>query len=235
MSIFFRRASNKIGYSVSKKRHSGKIFVILLIFIFAFILYIYNFVFIPILSKLGSARASQVGQYVVNQAISEVMDSDGKIVLISAEKDNNGKITSINPDIARINRLKSEIAITVSERLNDTTNSKIKVPMGNLSGISFFSNKGPKITFNLVPYGKTNVDFATSFSEAGINQTRHRVDVKVELNIALLLSNKAISSVKVETTVPISETIIVGDVPESYIKLETEEDEVKDTILNVLD
>lgn len=235
MSIFFRRASNKIGYSVSKKRKRGKIFVALLIFVLAFIVYIYNFVFIPMLSQLGNARASQVGQYVVNQAISEVMDSDEKTALISVQKDNNGKITAVNPDIARMNRLKSEIAITVSEMLNETTNSKIKVPVGNLSGISFFSNKGPKITFNLVPYGKTNVDFATSFSEAGINQTRHRVDVKASLNVALLLSNKAISSVKVETTVPISETIIVGDVPESYTNLETKEDEVRDTALNILD
>lgn len=236
-NAFFRRASNKIGYQMDNKNTGSKLILIIFIVILILVAYTYNFIFVPILSQLGNARASQVGQYVVNQAINEVISNNDKAKtnLITTEKDNDGKITAVSPDVSLMNSLKSEIAITVSRKINETTNSKIKVPIGNISGISLLSNVGPKITFNLVPYGRTDVDFVTTFSEAGINQTRHRVDVKVVLNVALLLANKAISSTKIETTVPISETIIVGDVPSSYTNLETKEGEVREDALNIVD
>lgn len=237
MNVFFRRTSNRIGYRMNKKKAGGKFIFIIFITAVVLIAYTYNFVFVPMLSQLGNARASQVGQYVVNQAINEVIDNNdkAKTSLITTEKDNDGKITAVSPDVTLMNNLKSEIAITVSRKINETTNSKIRVPLGNISGISILSNVGPRVTFNLVPYGKTDVDFVTTFTEAGINQTRHRVDVKVVLNVALLLANKAISSTKIETTVPISETIIVGDVPSSYTNLETKEEDVRDTVLNTLE
>ena len=235
MSVFFRRASNRIGYSMDNKNAGNKLIWVIILIILILVVYTYNFIFVPILSKLGNARASQVGQYVINQAINEVIDSNEKINLITIEKDNEGRITAVNPDVTLMNSLKSEIAITVSRKLNETTNSKLKIPIGNISGISLLSNIGPKISFNLVPYGKTDVDFLTTFSEAGINQTRHRVDIKVVLNVALLLSNKAISSTKIETTVPISETIIVGDVPSSYTNLETKEADIRDTALDIIE
>ena len=235
MNVFFRRASNRIGYSMDRKNSGGKLIWVVFLIILILVIYTYNFIFVPILSKLGNARASQVGQYVINQAINEIIDSNEKINLITIEKDNEGRITAVNPDVTLMNKLKSEIAITVSRKLNETTNSKLKIPIGNISGISLLSNIGPKISFNLVPYGKTDVDFLTTFCEAGINQTRHRVDIKVVLNVALMLSNKAISMAKIETTVPISETIIVGDVPSSYTNLETKEEDVRDTVLNAID
>jgi len=235
MNVFLRRASNRIGYSIDNKKTGNKFILIIFIIVLILVIYTYNFIFVPILSQLGNARASQVGQYVINQAINEIIDSNKKINLVTIEKDNEGKITAVNPDVALMNSLKSEIAITVSRKLNETTNSKLRIPLGNISGISLLSNVGPKISFNLVPYGKTDVDFLTTFSEAGINQTRHRVDVKVVLNVALLLANKAISSTKIETTVPISETIIVGDVPSSYTNLETKEGDVRDTALDIIE
>ena len=236
-NAFFRRASGRIGYKMKSKKTGGKLFFGFFCTLLLAVAYTYNFVFLPVISQLGIARASQLGQYVVNQAINEVIDGNEKTKssLLMIEKDNEGKITAVSPDIALMNTLKSEIAITVSRKINETTNSKVRVPLGNITGITLLSNIGPRIVFNLVPYGKTDVDFETTFTEAGINQTRHRVDVKVNLNVALLLANRQISSIKIETAVPISETIIVGDVPSSYTNLETKEDEVRDDVLNILE
>lgn len=236
-NVFFRRASSRIGYEMKEKKAGNKLIIVIFFLLVCLVVYTYNFVFIPIVSQLGSAKASQVGQYVVNEAVNEVISNNENVKtgFMVMEKDSEGKITAVTPDVSLMNTLKSEIAITVSRKINETTNSKIKVPLGNISGISLLSNVGPKITFNLIPYGKTEVDFETTFKEAGINQTRHRVDVKVNLNVALLLSSRAISSSKIETTVPVSETIIVGDVPTSYTNLETDEERIRDDITNLLD
>lgn len=236
-NAFFRRTSGRIGYKLKMFKTGGKFLLFIFFLTVGFMLYTYYFVFLPVISQLGSARASQLGQYVVNQAVNEVLSEreGSERTLLNMEKDNDGKITAVSPNVTLMNNLKSEIAITISRKINETTNSKLKIPLGNITGISLLSNIGPKIPFNLVPYGKTDVDFETTFAQAGINQTRHRVDVKVNLNVALLLTNRQISSMKIETTVPISETIIVGDVPDSYTNLETKEDEVRDDVLNILD
>jgi hypothetical protein len=54
------------------------------------------------------------------------------------------------------------------------------------------------------------------FDQAGINQTRHLVyfNVDSKIKIAVPFINEEI---KVSTTVPIAETIIVGEVPDTYV------------------
>ena len=236
-NTFLRRASNKIGYKMTERKTGIKAIFLFFLLLLVLLVYTYNFVFVPILSQLGSARASQVGQYVVNQAINEVIDKNGSMTgnLLKIEKDNDGKIAAVSPDMNVMNALKSEIAITISKKLNETANSKIKVPLGNITGITLLSNMGPRITFNMIPYGRTEVDFNTTFTEAGINQTRHHVDVKVNLSVSLLLASKAMSSVKIETSMPVSETIIVGDVPSSYTHLDTKEEQAREDVLNILE
>ena len=60
------------------------------------------------------------------------------------------------------------------------------------------------------------VDFFSEFKQAGINQTIHRIYVKVDTKVQVIIpfSNKF---VEIGSEVPIAETIIVGDVPDTYI------------------
>ena len=87
----------------------------------------------------------------------------------------------------------------------------------------------------MIPFGKIHVDFETRFMEAGINQTRHEINVTVALDVALLMSNRQTTTAKIETTVPVSETVIVGDVPDSYTNFITDEQHARDDAVNMLD
>jgi sporulation protein YunB len=194
-------------------------------------------VFKPILSQLSTSRASQLGQMVINDAVSEVMNSsdivEGK--MINIEKGNDGQIVAISPNLPIINSLKSQIALSVQNKLNSIDNSQIKIPIGNLTGLDFLSNIGPKISINLIPFGKTIVDFDSKFQEAGINQTRHQIFVTVSLNISLLMPNNQAIGTQIKTTVPMSETIIVGNVPTNYTNITSTPEKARDDLLNIIE
>jgi sporulation protein YunB len=86
------------------------------------------------------------------------------------------------------------------------------IPISNIFGSLVFANSGPRISVNIQPAGTVNVDFYTDFEEAGINQTRLKIYLIVKTDvqiIAPLASNK----IDVTTHIPVSETIIVSDVP----------------------
>ena len=136
-SIYFRRLSNKMSYR-AKTNKLGRTLIMILVFAGLFYsLFLYNGVFKPILSQLATSKASQIGQTVINDAVSEIMKSndilEGK--LINIEKGADGKITAVLPNLLIINRLKSEISILVQNKLNEIDNSKIGIPMGNVTGV----------------------------------------------------------------------------------------------------
>ena len=68
-----------------------------------------------------------------------------------------------------------------------------------------------------------NTDFSTEFENAGINQTRHRVYLKVSAQVRIVAPLSG-SAIEVQTVVPITEMIIVGDVPDTYINVERIDD-----------
>ena len=199
------------------------------------IMFLYNGNFKPVLAQLSVAKASSIGQLVINEAVEQIMKRDEVLEnkLIILEKDTNGQVCAVMPDLGVINKLKSDLAIIIQENLYNIDNSKIYIPLGNLTGFEILSNKGPKIPVNLIPLGKATVDFKSNFTKAGINQTRLQIAVTVALDVSLLLPNNSSTGTRVETTIPMSETIIVGNVPDSYTNIESSEAEIRDDLVNM--
>ncbi len=236
-NLNFRRISNKLSYKLRILNIGGKILLSAALIFIIFCLYSYNMNIKPVLYELGASRAASVGQNVINSAVETVFSKNDALGndILNIEKDSQGKITAVIPDLQEMNRLKAKIAMEINEQMKKTTNSKISIPIGSLTGVPYLSNLGPRITFNLIPYGKTHIDFKTSFTQAGINQTRHEISVNVQLTTALLIANKQTSSTKIETTVPVSETVVIGDVPQSYTNFLTDEEHHRDDAVNMLD
>ena len=236
-NLNLRRISNKLSYKLKILNIGGKILFLAILIFIIFCLYSYNMNIKPILYELGASRAASVGQNVVNTAVENVLSKNDALEndILNIEKDAQGKITAVIPDLKEMNRLKAKIAIEINEQMKKTTNSRISIPIGSLTGIPYLSNLGPRVSFNLIPYGKTQIDFKTSFTQAGINQTRHEVSVNVKLTTALLIANTQTASTKIETTVPVSETVVIGDVPQSYTNFVTDEEHHREDAVNMLD
>ena len=235
MPLYFRRMRSKMAYKAHKNYLFARIFSFVFIVFILLIAFLYNGNFKSVLSQISVSKASSIGQLVINEAVEQIMQRDEIVQnkLIILEKDSNGQVCAVTPDLGVINHLKSELAIIIQENMYNIDNSKVYIPMGNLTGVEFFSNQGPKIPINLIPLGRALVDFKSTFTKAGINQTRLQIAVTVVLDVTLLLPNNSSAGTRVETTVPLSETIIVGTVPESYTNIESTEEQLREDLVNM--
>ena len=71
--------------------------------------------------------------------------------------------------------------------------------------------------YNEEHYGSfiTEADIESSFKSGGINQTVHSVSMRVKTTVNIILPC-GLTSVSLETAVPVTETVIVGNVPDIF-------------------
>ena len=102
--------------------------------------------------------------------------------------------------------------------LKENNVQDIKIPIGQITKSKILSNLGPKINVSVLPIGAVDVNIGEAFEEAGINQTRHKVfiNIKTWMRVAVPLIS---SSIETSTQIPLTETIIVGNVPSAIINL----------------
>jgi sporulation protein YunB len=164
---------------------------------------------------VSSARDAVVMR--INAIVKDLMTSmalrgDSLVVL---ERDDRGSITAISTDVAAVNSLSAEIL----ERAVAPTGEQVitlKIPVGSLMGSALLLNRGPSVPVEVVMLSSSAVGFRSELSSAGINQTRHQILLDLTVQVSLLMPWRAVST-SVETEVLVSETVIVGDVPESYM------------------
>ena len=180
--------------------------------------------FMPIVVRLAQAEANYMVSAVINNAIAARL-SEGELEysdIIILEKDENGAVAAIMTNAAKVNRLKAEITADVIDAFAENVSAKIDIPIGNLTGIKLLSGKGPDIPVELVAAAQTNTEFVNRFSTAGINQTCHRIIVRVTAAIDMMLPGKTVAT-NISAEVAVAETVIIGDVPESYTFFEADE------------
>ena len=84
--------------------------------------------------------------------------------------------------------------------------------MGLIFGWDIVIGSEPSVPIYISLSGNVQSDFEGSFEEGGVNQTVHKLSMKVSADIKIIMPMGS-SSAKVETSVLIGETVIVGDVP----------------------
>ena len=171
----------------------------------------------PIISSLAEAKASQIATVVMNEAINKhVMENDIDYDdLVVLQKNTDGRITAVSTNVAMTNRLKSQLALDVQERIVAIDRSDVEVPLGSILGSDLFEGMGPRISVKLIPSGFVVVDFVDSFTSVGINQTKHEVAIEITVKMSMLLPSGS-KSVEVVTHVPVAQTVIVGEIPQAY-------------------
>lgn len=153
----------------------------------------------------------------VNSVIVESGYSYTDFADISRTED--GKISSILIKTEKVNVFKSEIVKKITLLLDDNDKMNVRLPLGSLLNKSIFSGTGPPVSVPLSPNGSLTVDFDSSFTDAGINQTKHDLGVKISVNLSVMAIGKD-DEFTVTETVPICSAIIVGSSPSGYTKIE---------------
>lgn len=135
--------------------------------------------------------------------------------MVTLEKSADGTISAVKTNVAAVNIL----AANVLERAVAQTAEnviEVGVPVGNLTGSTLLLGKGPTIPVEVVMLGSSVAAFRSELTSAGINQTRHQILLELHVDISLFMPWRTIGST-VDTEILVSETVIVGAVPRSYM------------------
>lgn len=172
-----------------------------------------------VIRDLAQTSVRNTTSDLANDAIARQIE-DGSIQydrIVYFEKDLNGRITALKTNIGEINRLKTDIINIVNSKILALDASDIGIPLGSLLLPEFFSGKGPVIPVHILAIRNSEASFSSNFSQAGINQTLHQLIMQVDVDAAILVLGET-SSFSVSSQVVIAETVIVGDVPNTFIQ-----------------
>lgn len=211
----------KYYYRLFGQVHIKKAFAFVVIFIGIFILMYYYFVnqVSPTIKTLCDTRAKAIALKATNEAVMERLNEIKYDNLIHVTTNEKGTITGLNADVIEMNKLSTKITTEIQKKLLNIDDAEIKIPIGRFLGLSVFSGYGPRIIVKAIPTGNVSVDFKTEFMSEGINQTRHRIYLEIKTSVRMVapfISNV----VPFETNMTVAETVIVGDIPNTYYNLE---------------
>ncbi len=137
--------------------------------------------------------------------------------IVYFEKDLDGRITALKTNMSEINRLKTDILNIINDEILALDTSDIGIPLGSLFLPEFLSGKGPAIPVHILSIRNSDATFSSQFSHAGINQTLHQLTMEVSVDVAVLVLGQT-SSFTVNSEVVVAETVIVGDVPNTFLQ-----------------
>lgn len=169
------------------------------------------------LDSLAVTRVSNMVGTVVTEAVSDAINS-GQIQynnLISLEKNASGGIAAMQSNMAEFNRLQSAITRDILARLGEVSDIDLTIPIGTLTGSALLAGRGPGFTVRMQTIGSCSARFENQFSHAGINQTTHSILLWVDVSMSILLPGFR-TGTQVSNSFSVAETIIVGEVPDSY-------------------
>ena len=174
----------------------------------------------PTILAVAKAYADQIAVRAIQDAINEkVAKSVEYKDLIFIRTDNRGRVVLMQANTIKINSLAADTTLEIQKSLAKLEGKVIPIPVGQVLKSQLLAAYGPKIHVTLVPMGTVKVKVIDDFQQAGINQTRHRIFLNVTGNVKIIIPLVS-DNVEVATQVPIAETIIVGEVPQTFLNVD---------------
>ena len=172
-----------------------------------------------VIEELAQTSVMNTTSDLTNDAIARQIEA-GTVAydrIVFFEKDLDGRITALKTNMSEVNRLKTDILNIINDEILSLDSSDIGIPLGSLFLPEIFSGKGPAIPVHILSIRNSDANFVSSFTQAGINQTLHRLNMKVSIDVAVLVLGQT-SSFTMSSEVVVAETIIVGDVPQTFLQ-----------------
>lgn len=172
-----------------------------------------------VIRDLAETQVKNTTSDLTNDAIAKQI-ADGVIQydrIVYFEKDLDGRITALKTNMSEVNRLKTDILNLINDEILALDTSDIGIPLGSLFLPELFSGKGPAIPVRILSIRNSDATFSSKFSQAGINQTLHQLTMIVSVDVAVLVLGQT-SSFTVNSEVVVAETVIVGEVPSTFLQ-----------------
>ena len=174
----------------------------------------------PVIRTMAVSKAtnlvSALSAAAVDNSLAELQMEYSSFVTV--EKAGDGSVTSLSGNVQACSRFRRQVVDRLINQLENIDPDELGIPLGTLTGRMLLSGLGPEIRVNLQTVGDVTAALESSFSEAGVNQTLHRITLELTVAIYLVIPGEIVP-VTVRERVPVAETVIVGQVPDTYVQL----------------
>ncbi len=185
----------------------------------AVLLLFFRFRYHDTIRNLAETQVRNSTSDLINDAIDKQIET-GDIQydrIVFFEKDLDGKITALKTNMSEVNRLKTNILNLINDEILALDTSDLGIPLGSLILTEVFSGRGPEIPVHIISIRNSDASFFSSFTEAGINQTLQKLTMDISVDVSILVLGKA-ENFTVSSQVVVAETIIVGQVPDTFFQ-----------------
>lgn len=172
----------------------------------------------PNLCALCESETKRYATQVLSNAVGEMLEAQSYCYgdFTQLVYDTDGNVAAVEMFSDQVNRLQSELLCAVQDRLEACRDAKFEIALGTATGVWLFAGHGPHITVCLLPIGNASVQLVSTLESAGVNQTCHTIHADVTTEICATIPFSKVTTT-VQFSYYLSETILVGDVPDSYL------------------
>lgn len=178
----------------------------------------------PTLKMLLDYKCRTAAERVISDAVFEKLNGEYDLTeLVTLKYDPNGNVAALTADQRKINSLRSLLSDAVNDGIDRLGGEYVGISAGTLTGISMLYGTGHTLNFRIEPKGNAETRLTSSFKSAGINQTIHSIILEVNAELSPMMPGFT-ETVDISYDILLSESVIVGNVPEnySYIVLDSE-------------
>ncbi|SFF17300.1 sporulation protein YunB [Paenibacillus algorifonticola] len=168
------------------------------------------------LTKVAQLRIKQVATQAINKATTEQVASQSEFEkLVDWKMNSNGKVSGFMLNYNEHTKIRAQTITTVQSTLEHLKEIPEHIPIGNALGSPLIASYGPRVPVKFEPVGAVKVDLSTRQQNAGINMILIEVYIHIVAEVAIIIPFETEPQM-VETEIPISYLLVVGDVPMYY-------------------
>lgn len=182
----------------------------------------------PVVINAARSRARLFASDVISRSVdAAVSESTDSFINVIYGEDG---ISAIETNVTGISRLRADSILNIRGEISDIDRMTLDIPLGNLAGGMLLSGRGFPVRIKLVPIGDVSGEIYSEFSETGINQTLHRIYLRVRVSMNMIVASDTVR-LELADDILVAETVIVGKVPDAYTainRFEIDENEEND-------
>jgi len=171
----------------------------------------------PRLLEYASAELYQMTYQSANDVIADTLKDFGDLVRI--ERNELGEVVALKTSAPQLNTLKTKTVSNLISELRRECHRKIEIPLGSMTGSLFLAGYGPKFNLTILPVSRVEAEYRNEFSDAGINQTIHKLVMRLKIHTGILLASKTMSET-IEIDLCLAETVLIGKTPQFFAGIE---------------
>lgn len=152
--------------------------------------------------------ANSFAEKIINEIVEERLESATQTYTVN--KDSSGRAMSVDTDPAALTKLKSGLADSLNKRLCGSYTAF--VPFGSLLDHKLLNGWGFPVPVNLYFTGSAKVELKSDIVSAGINQSKYRMVMDVEAELASTSVTDS-GSYTYKGEYLMCEVVLVGEVP----------------------